>query len=127
MQRVCEPGGRIVVCDLLASDDARKAERFHRLEIERDHSHARALTLAELEALFDDAGLARARSVRSQLAIDLDELIGRSFPHRISRAELREMYLSSLADDGLGLGLQQTERGIVGAYKIAVIVAERTR
>jgi hypothetical protein len=35
------------------------------------------------------------------------------------------MYLAALADDGLGLGLQPTERGVFGAYKTAVIVAER--
>jgi ubiquinone/menaquinone biosynthesis C-methylase UbiE len=127
MQRVCMPGGRVVVCDLLASDDPRKAASFHRLEIERDHSHARALTLAELEALFDSAGLLRTPTIHGQLAIDLEELLGRSFPHRISRAELRDMYLASLADDGLGLGLEQTDRGVFGAYKTAVIVAERAR
>lgn len=126
MQRVCEPAGRVVVYDLLGSDDPRKAASFHRLEIERDHSHARALPLAELEAMFDAAGLVRAPTIHSQLAIDVEELIGRSFPHRISRAELREMYLASLADDGLGLGLQQSEHGVLGAYKTAVIVAQRT-
>jgi len=125
MQRVCEPGGRVVVCDLLASDDPGKAASFHRIEMERDHSHARALTRSELEALFDAAGLVRTPTIHSHLAIDLDELLGRSFPHRISPAELRELYLASLADDGLGLGLQQTERGIFGAYRTAVIVAER--
>src|SRR5262245_43824505 len=38
MRRVCRPGGRVAVCDLIASDDPRKAEAFHRIEMLRDPS-----------------------------------------------------------------------------------------
>src|SRR5262245_8675912 len=57
MRRVCRPGGRVVVCDLTASDDPAKAANFHRIEMLRDPSHARALTLEELGALFTSNGL----------------------------------------------------------------------
>ena len=57
MRRVCRPDGRVVVCDLMASDDPRKAARFHEIEILRDPSHVRALILADLQALFPTAGL----------------------------------------------------------------------
>src|SRR6266404_4793736 len=56
MQRVCAPGGTIVVTDLLASPDPVKAAAFHRMEMLRDPSHVRALTAAELEALIGEAG-----------------------------------------------------------------------
>src|SRR5439155_6193116 len=64
MARVCAPpgpknrGGRIVVVDTYASDDPAKAAAFNRLEILRDPSHARSLTLPELQGLYRTAGLA---------------------------------------------------------------------
>ena len=58
MKRVCKRGGRVVVCDLLASDNPDKADAFHAVEMMRDPSHARALRLDELAALFVTAGLA---------------------------------------------------------------------
>jgi ubiquinone/menaquinone biosynthesis C-methylase UbiE len=45
MRRVCRSGGRVVVADLMASPDPEKAAAFHRMEMLRDPSHARALTL----------------------------------------------------------------------------------
>src|SRR3989442_9658821 len=52
IQRVCAPGGRVVLVDVAASEDAAKAAAFNRVEKLRDPSHVRALTLAEMQALF---------------------------------------------------------------------------
>src|SRR5437016_3412379 len=53
MQRVCTPGGKVVVIDVTASPDPGKAAAYNRMEKLRDPSHVRALTLVELEGLFD--------------------------------------------------------------------------
>jgi SAM-dependent methyltransferase len=125
MRRVCRPGGRVMVCDLLASDDPPKAAAFHALEIQRDPSHARALLGSELEALFDAAGLARRPTIFTSLPFELEGLIARSFPEGIDRDQLRQLYLSQLDGDGLGLQLRRSEHLVLGAYTVAVIVADR--
>lgn len=125
MKRVCKPGGRVVVMDLLGDDDARVAAAFHAVEIQRDPSHVRSLQLREIEALFDNTGLARRPTLHAQLDFELNSLMARSFPATLSRDELKQLYLNRLEDDGLGLDLKQTPEGVLGRYKTAIVVADR--
>jgi len=92
MRRVCAPGGTVVVTDLTASDDPRKAEAFHRMEMLRDPSHARALTLGALEALFRDGGLPLRRRAFYQLQVDVDGVLERSFPAPGDAERIRAMF-----------------------------------
>jgi SAM-dependent methyltransferase len=124
MRRVCTPSGRVVVMDVLGAADPRVAAAFHALEMQRDPSHARSLPLSELEALFDAAGLNRSPTLHTQLPFELDALVARSFPTQITRDQLKQLYLDKLDDDGLGLALRRTERGIEGRYQVAIIVAQ---
>jgi ubiquinone/menaquinone biosynthesis C-methylase UbiE len=62
MVRVCRPGGRVAIIDILTSDDPAVAEAHNRLERLRDPSHTRSLTLAELQALVENSGLEIVRS-----------------------------------------------------------------
>jgi ubiquinone/menaquinone biosynthesis C-methylase UbiE len=55
MVRVCRPGGRVAIIDLVAVDPALAAEQ-DRLERMRDPSHTRALAIAELRTLLEQAG-----------------------------------------------------------------------
>jgi len=61
MARVTRPGGRMLVADQLAPDDPDEAAAVHRFEKARDPGHARLLSEAELEALFDANGLVVVR------------------------------------------------------------------
>lgn len=55
MARVCRPGGRVAIIDMVAADEALAAEH-DRLERLRDPSHARALSVRELCQLLRQAG-----------------------------------------------------------------------
>src|SRR3954463_1353276 len=55
MTRVCTRPGRVVVADMAASDDRRRADALNRMERLRDPSHTCALTLAEMRGLFGQA------------------------------------------------------------------------
>lgn len=123
MRRVCRAAGRVVVCDLLGSDDPNKAAAFHALEMRRDPSHARAHTLAELSGYFAQADLTPeiARTFRS--AFELEALLSRSFPADDDRAALRSIYLDHIEGDGLGLHLERVDGEVHGAYDAAILSA----
>ncbi len=55
--RVVKPGGRVIVIDNLAPDDASSAAYFNALEKTRDPSHQRAINEAEWVSFFRGAGL----------------------------------------------------------------------
>ncbi len=78
--RVCAPGGRIIVADAYTSEDPAKAAEFHRVETLRDPSHARSLTLGELQCLFSRVGLPEPLTFLYDLPVELGDLLARAFP-----------------------------------------------
>jgi SAM-dependent methyltransferase len=125
MRRVCRPGGRVVVCDLTASDDPRKAARFHEIEMLRDPSHVRALTLAELTNLFETTDLAQPTPTFYRLPFELEGLLQRSFPAPEHVETIRAAYTASAADDSLGLETKRVGNEIRAAYRVAILATRR--
>jgi SAM-dependent methyltransferase len=125
MRRVCRPGGRVVVCDLTASDDPKKAAAFHEIEMLRDPSHVRALTLAELTALFETVGFPAPTPSFYRLPFELEGLISRSFPRPEHVQTIRQAYTASAADDALGLGTTRVGDEIRAAYSVVILATRR--
>src|SRR5262249_39452853 len=123
MRRVCRTGGRIVVCDLTASPDPAKAAAFHRIEILRDPSHVRALTLTELTALFEAGGLGAPAATFYRLEFELEGLLERSFPRPEDVETIRAAYVASVVDDALGLGTHRVRDQVRAAYPVAILAA----
>jgi ubiquinone/menaquinone biosynthesis C-methylase UbiE len=67
MARVCRPGGRVGVADMVADDDPPAAEGQDRLERLRDPSHTRMLTLDALGDLMERLGAPVLRSSSRQV------------------------------------------------------------
>ena len=125
MRRVCRPGGRVVVCDLTASDDPEKAAAFHRIEMLRDPSHVRALPLAELDALFGTVGLPVPARTFYRLKFELEGVLERSFPRPEDVATIRAAYTAAVDGDTLGLGTHRVGDEIRSAYPVAILSAQR--
>lgn len=123
MKRVCRPGGRVVVADLTASSDPAKAEAFHRMEILRDPSHARALTLVELRGLFARAGLGEPVATPWSFEVEVEALLARSFPDEGSAPAIRRMLADSVADDAMGVGTRIVDGGVRFTYRNVVLTA----
>ena len=125
MRRVCRPGGAVVVCDLTTSDDPAKAAAFHEIEMLRDPSHVRALTLAELAALFAAVDLPPPTPTFYRLAFELEGLLERSFPRPEHVEAIRTAYTDAATNDALGLDTHRVGNQIHSAYHIAILAAHR--
>ena len=119
MARACRRGGRVVVVDVSPAPD--KAAAFDRMEKLRDPSHARALPLEELTALFASAGLQDPRVDRWRMEGELDALLARSFPPPGNDERIRRMFRESLDDDAMGVEPRVQEGTIVYAFPMVLV------
>jgi SAM-dependent methyltransferase len=126
MKRVCAPGGKIAVIDVIASPDPEKAAAYNRMEKLRDPSHVRGLTQVELEGLFMLNGLSAPRKTFYRVESELDETLRRSFPNPGDADEIRRIFRAALDNDGLGMDVRLRSNKIYFSYPIAVLVAENS-
>jgi len=124
MARVATRPGQIVVADMAASDDSKRADALNRMERLRDPSHTRALTLAELRGLFAQAGVPAPRETYYDVRGELEGLLATSFPAPGDVPVIRQMFEDSLADDGLGMKTRRKGDKILLSYPIAILAAE---
>ena len=104
MVRVCRSGGRIVLCDGVASFNPAKAAAFNAMERYRDPSTVGFLPLSHLMSLFTDMDFPLPAAVWFQVAYDRERLIAKSFPVSDDRDRLREMIDELIASDALDVG-----------------------
>jgi SAM-dependent methyltransferase len=124
MRRVCTPAGTVLVIDSAPARD--KADAFNHMEVVRDPSHVRAMPEDELKTLFSSVGLPEPRTTGYRLTADLEGLISRSFPRPGDDETLRRIFRDSLANDDLGMGVQQVGDQIHLGYPVAVLAARRS-
>ena len=123
MIRVCRPGGRIVLCDAVCSDDPAKAAAFNAMERHRDPSTVEFRTLAWHLALFRDAGLPEPRLSRYPVPAELERLIAMAYPEGDDRAGLRAMIEASVEGDAMGVNARREGETVRFEYPAVVLVA----
>jgi SAM-dependent methyltransferase len=123
MVRVARPGGRIVVCDALASDDPAKAAALNAMERHRDPSTVEFRPLAALLCLFAAAGLPEPAVRRYEVPAERERLIAMAYPAGDDRARLRAMLDAAVEGDAMGVGARWDGDTMRFAYPAAVLVA----
>jgi ubiquinone/menaquinone biosynthesis C-methylase UbiE len=123
MQRVCKPGGRVVVADMSPAPE--KADALNAEERLRDPSHVRAMPLAELRDLFTMAGLPSPRVESYRLEGELEDLLSRSFPNEGDADRVRRIFADSIATDTLDLATRRENGKIYYGFPVAVLVGEK--
>jgi len=124
MVRVCAPGGRVAVMDMFMNT-AQQAASYDAVEILRDPSHVRTLLLDELAGLFDQAGLHEVQTSFHRLPMELEKLLGGSFPGPGDDQRIRLAFEEELERNQMGLDMHREEGAIHFAYPIAVLVGRK--
>lgn len=125
MVRVCRPGGRLLLCDAVASDDADKAAAFNIMEKHRDPSTFEFRPLSFLLSLFTDVGLPKPEMRAYQVPAEREALIALSFPADNDRSLLRRMIDASVANDTMGLGSRSDGDTVKFAYPAVILTSKK--
>jgi SAM-dependent methyltransferase len=123
MVRVCRPGGRVVVVDMYASEEKAKAEAWNRLEVLRDPSHIRALSLEELIGLFRGAGLPKPEVGLYELRGEVQNLLARSFPLPGDAERITALFAAQTERDSMGIDVRREGEALRYAYRAAILAA----
>jgi hypothetical protein len=109
--------------DMYASDEKAKAEAWNRLEVLRDPSHVRALSLGELTGLFRDAGLSKPTVGHYDLQGDVRGLLARSFPLPGDADRITALFAAQTEQDTLGIDVCREGDALHYVYRVAILTA----
>ncbi len=126
MARVTMPRGRVVVADVVSSENPQDAELHNALEILRDPSHVRMLFPSEILGLIGTAGLRVAATSAWEMPREFDEWL------RITNAPERRAPLltvmRALAQAGIraGIDLAVSRNTLVFKHQWLLVTAEKS-
>lgn len=123
MARVCRPGGRIVVADVVMP--AGKVGAFDAMERLRDPSHTNTLTREKLDTLVGEAGLIAEDYATHAVSMTLEFQLSKSFPLPGDDRRIREIFRDEPEHDRLGLSARREAGDIVISYPTGVLCARK--
>jgi ubiquinone/menaquinone biosynthesis C-methylase UbiE len=123
MMRVCRAGGRVLVADVAVTPE--RSAAYDRIERLRDPSHTHALTEPEFAALFADSGLGACKYSGYPVDMELDSLIGSSFPNPGDAEVIRKMVTDDIGVNALGVNARMENGKLMYTFPIAVYVGRK--
>jgi ubiquinone/menaquinone biosynthesis C-methylase UbiE len=120
MVRVCRPGGKVMIADVVQSPE--KANAFDQLEELRDPSHVRAPTFFEMASIIAASGLANAKTAqyKDKVEGELEQQLQASFPNPGDEEKIREMFKADLEFDRMGIDIHLQGNEIYFAVPILI-------
>jgi ubiquinone/menaquinone biosynthesis C-methylase UbiE len=122
--RVLRPGGRFILSDTVAPDDAFLDTFINTVELLRDRSHVRDHTIRQWQAMLADAGLTSEVVFAWDIALDFDEWVQRMNTPVIAVTMLRSL-LTEAPPAARAMFQVGGQRTISFALKAAIIRAWR--
>jgi ubiquinone/menaquinone biosynthesis C-methylase UbiE len=121
MKRVADETGRLMVIDMTPAPE--KAAALNAIELLRDPSHARALTLSELRAIATDLDLVEIGFAQREVRLPLEAILATSFPGPGVLDRVRQLYRSDAESgaDALGLGARIADGAVTVGYPMSFI------
>jgi len=125
MKRVARPGGKLLIGDMLGSEDGDKAAYRDHMEKLCDPSHAHTISESEFRRLFQDAGLSVEFAATGPFDIDLEEWIEHGGPSAETAAELRRMIVACLHDNKADLAVRRDGDRVSFKYQTGAFLLSR--
>lgn len=125
MARVCRPGGRVAIDDMVDSEEPNKASLHNHIERMRDPSHTRCLPLSELLSLVELSRLRVERFEISETLRDFQEWMDTVGAMPATVAEVRKLMLDSISGDAAGMSVGLNNRGRLTFIRTGVWLVAR--
>ncbi|HJQ83396.1 MAG TPA: methyltransferase domain-containing protein [Candidatus Binatia bacterium] len=122
MKRVAKGDGRLLVADLLGSEDPTRAAYHDRIERLCDPTHVCALPRSAFDALFRDTGLDVALRPTTVVHYDLEEWMAHGGPSPEVAREIVALMEDSLPDDRSGLKVRRENGRLAFSHNAAAFV-----
>ena len=122
MIRVCKPGGKVIIADVVVMLPADKVEKYDVLELIRDPSHVHALTHADMESMVKSSSLVNVKTAHCKVEIGLDDQMTASFPKEGDEIVIRKMFADELMKDRMGIKVHYKDDKIHYEVPITIIV-----
>jgi len=124
MKRVCTNKGKILVIDVTPDPD--KVDAYNHVEKLRDPSHARALTLTELENYMRrEMELINLKLAHHDLEVELESILQASCPNQDDANKIRLLFKEDLTKNNLGMRSHLKESKIHFYFPISMVVGEK--
>jgi broad specificity phosphatase PhoE/ubiquinone/menaquinone biosynthesis C-methylase UbiE len=124
--RLLRPGGRVVMDELVGSDDPVKRATLEAIMVRRDPGIVEVLSAAEIESALKANGFRVARSERYTVNRDLDDWLTRGAADEGTRSAVRSMIEAGLDADSAGLNARRGREGAIGFTESRLrVLAER--
>jgi ubiquinone/menaquinone biosynthesis C-methylase UbiE len=122
MKRATKPGGKILVLDMVSSEDEEKAALQNKMEILCDPTHVHALSESEFNTLFDSLDLQVVSTKKSQTKYSLTQWINHGGPSPENEQQIRDILSASLDKDHLGLPVWEEKKRLHFGHNTSVFI-----
>ncbi len=123
MHRVCKPKGRIVIMDIISSEDSERSDYHNRMERLRDSSHVKQYSRSEIEGMIGTCGLEIDEVNMWEYTWQMDEWLSIANPDNGIADEIRQMMNDSIDGDKSGLAVELKDGDVYFSYIAAIISA----
>jgi len=125
MQRVCGANGRVVIMDIISSEDDNRREYHNKMERLRDTSHVKQYSYSELLQMFGSCGLKVDEVEKWSYHWEMEEWMAIANPAEPGANEIRRMMRESVDGDKSGLGVEIRDGKVYFTYMAAIVVAHK--
>jgi ubiquinone/menaquinone biosynthesis C-methylase UbiE len=125
MRRVITRAGKIILMDMLTSEDPEKAALHNEIERLCDPSHAAALSESAFERMFNELQLKIVLKVKGETSYSLAEWLRHGGPSEENARRITEMLESSIEEDRAGLKVRRENGEIHFTHTGATFVLDR--
>jgi len=125
MARVCKPDGRVVIMDVVSSEDKSKSDLHNKMGKLRDSSEVRQWQRSEIERMVKETGLTVTEVESWSHVMAFDEWIRLGGADSETAERLREMMIDSMNGDKAGMKPEFRDGELVFTWTTGIIVARK--